>query len=112
MLPIFRFLDIPPIFPHKILGAFEYVFVVLGGFPVFAITHFIDDPVELCNHMEEIEDDLDMRSLALHSQDMGVPHIHHHRLQLSSLFGFHPREELLSSPSFSVSAHPNLRPVP
>jgi hypothetical protein len=60
VLSIFRLSDIPPIFHQKIFGVLEDVFVGLGGFPVFAVTHFIDDLVELGYHAEEIEDDLDM----------------------------------------------------
>jgi len=83
----FRLSDIPPIFQQKIFGALEDVFVVLGGFPVFAITHFIDDLVELGYHVEEIEDDLDMRDFLLDGFDIGIPHVHHNGFQLFSLFG-------------------------
>jgi len=106
----FRFSDIPPIFQQKIFGALEDVFVGLGGFPVFAVTHFIDDLVELGYHVEEIEDDLDMGNLALYGQDIGIPHVHHNGFQLFSLFGCHAREESLQCPGFSVFAHPNHSP--
>jgi hypothetical protein len=107
---IFRLSDIPSIFQQKVFCALEDVFVFLRGFPVFAVTHFIDDPVELGYHMEEIEDDLDMRNLALDGQDIGIPHIHHYGLQAFSLFGRHGREESPKSPGFSVFAHPNHSP--
>jgi len=54
MFSVFRFSDILAIFQQKIFGALEDVFVILGGFLVFAVTHFIDNPVELGNHVEEI----------------------------------------------------------
>ena len=103
----FRLSDIPPIFQQKIFGALEDVFVVLGGFPVFAVTHFIDDLVELGYYVEEIEDDLDMRDFLLDGFDIGIPHVHHNGFQLFSLFGCHAREESLQCPGFSVFAHPN-----
>ena len=110
VLSVFRFSDIPPVFQQKIFGSLEDVFVALGGFPVFAVTHFIDDLVELGYHVEEVEDDLDMRDLALHGQDIGGPHVHHHGFQLLPLFGRHAREESPKGPGFSVFAHPNHTP--
>jgi len=110
VLSIFWFADLAPVFQQKIFGALEDFLVVLGGFPVFAVTHFIDDLVELGYHMEEVEDDLDMRNLALYGQDIGVPHVHHHGFQVFSLFGSHAREESPKGPGFSVFAHPNHSP--
>ena len=47
VLSIFWFADLAPGFQQKIFCALEDFLVVLGGFPVFAVTHFIDDLVEL-----------------------------------------------------------------
>lgn len=110
VLPIFRLTDIPPVFQQKIFAALEDFFVGLGGFPVFAVTHFIDNPVELRHHMEEVENDLDMRDLGPHGQDIGIPHVHHHRFQLLSLLGTHTREESPQGSGFAVLAHPNNTP--
>jgi len=107
----FRLTDLAPIFQQKIFGALEDVFVGSGGFPVFTVTHFIDDLVELGYHMEEVEDDLDMRNLALYRQDIGIPHVHHHGFQVFSLSGCHAREESLQCPGFPVFAHPNHSPA-
>ena len=60
--------------------------------------------------MEEVEDDFDMRDLALYGQDIGIPHVHHHGFQVFSLFGHHAREESPKGPGFSVFAHPNHSP--
>jgi len=107
MFSIFRLSDIPPIFQQKILGALEDVFVILGGFPVFAVSHFIDNLVELGYHVEEIEDELYMGNLAHYGQDIRIPHVHHHSFQVFSLFGGHTREESPKGPGFSVFAHQN-----
>ncbi len=110
VLSLFSLADIPTVFQQKIFSALEDFLVGLGGFPVFAVTHFIDNPVELAHHMEQVEDDLDMRDFALDGQDIGVPHIHHHRFQLLPLSGSHTREESPKGPGFSVFAHPNHTP--
>lgn len=47
------------------LGFFSNLSGSLRDFPAFAVTHFIADSVELGYHVEEVEDDLDMRGLAL-----------------------------------------------
>jgi len=60
--------------------------------------------------MEKIEDDLDMRNLALYGQDIGVPHVHHYGFQVFSLFGSHTREKSPKGPGFAVFAHPNHTP--
>jgi len=44
VLSIFCSPDVGPVFQEKIFGAFEDRFVGLGGFPVFAVPHFIDGP--------------------------------------------------------------------
>ena len=110
VLSVFRLSDILPVFQRKIFGALEDFFVGLGGFPVFAVTHFIDNPVELGHHMEEVENDLDMRDLGPNGQDIGIPHVHHYRFQLLSLFGSHTREESPKGAGFAVFAHPNHTP--
>jgi len=78
---IFALPDVRPVFQEKISGAFEDLFVGFGGFPEFAVTHFIDDPAELGYDMKQVENDLDVRDFRLHGQDIGVPHIHHHGFQ-------------------------------
>jgi len=110
MLPIFRPPDISPVFQQEILGALKNLFVGLGSFPVFAVAHFIDHPVELSHHMEQIEDDLDMRDFCLHGHDIGIPHIHHHSFQLVPLLPAHAREKSLQGLGFAVFAHPNHTP--
>ena len=110
VLPIFRLADIHPVFQQKIFGALKDFLVGLGGFPVFAVTHFIDNPVELGHHMEEVENDLDMRDLGPNGQDIGIPHVHHYRFQLLSLFGSHTREESPKGAGFAVFAYPNHTP--
>jgi len=110
VLPHFRLADIPAVFQQKIFGALEDFLVGLGGFPVFAVAHFIDNLVKLAYHMEEVENDLDMRNLALDSQDIGIPHVHDHSFQVFSLFGSHAREESPKGPGSAVFAHPNHTP--
>jgi len=110
MLPIFRPPDKRPVFQQEIFGALENLFVGFGSFPVFAVAHFIDNPVELGHHMEQIEDDLDMRDFCLHGQDIGIPHIHHHSFQLLPLLPAHAREKSLQGLGFAVFAHPNHTP--
>jgi len=110
VLPLFRLSDIPAVFQQKIFGALEDFLVGLGGFPVFAVTHFIDDLVKLAYHMEEVENDLDMRHLALDSQDIGIPHIHHYGFQVFSLSGSHAREESPKGPGSAVLSDPNHTP--
>jgi len=61
--------------------------------------------------MEEVEDDLDMRNLALCRQDIGIPHVHYHGFQVFSLLGRHAGEESPKGPGFPVFAHPNHSPA-
>ena len=61
-------------------------------------------------HVEEIEDDLDMRDLALYGQNIGVSHVHHYGFQVFSLFERHAREESPKGAGFSVFANPNHSP--
>lgn len=107
VLPIFKSTDVSPVSQEKIFGAFEDLFVGFGGFPVFAVTHFIDDPRKLGHDMEQVEDDLDVRYFRPHGYDIGVPHIHHHGFQLLSPFPLHAREKSLQGSRFAVLADPN-----
>jgi hypothetical protein len=107
MLPLFGSVDIPSVFKQKILGSFKDCFVGSGSFSVFAVTHFIYDPVKLADHMEEVEDDLDMRDQTLDSQDIGVPHVHDHRFQFLPLFLTHTQKESPQGSGFSVFSYPD-----
>ena len=64
-------------FQQQIFGSLEDVFVGLGGFVVFGVSHLVDDPVELGHDMKQVEENFDMRDALLDRQDIGIPHIHH-----------------------------------
>ena len=104
---VFRSADVASVLQEKISGAPEDLFVGLGGFSVFAVTHFIDDPRELGDDMEQVENDLDVGDFGPHGRDIGVPHVHHHRFQLLPLFPRHAREESPQGAGFAVFSHPN-----
>jgi len=110
VLTIFKSPDIGPVSQEKVFGTFEDLFVGLGGFPVFAVSHFIDDPVELGHDMKKVENDLDMGDFCLDGQDIGVPHIHHHGFQMLPLLPAHAREKSLQGSRFAVLADPNHPP--
>jgi hypothetical protein len=110
VLTIFKSPDISPVSQEKVFGTFEDLFVGFGGFPVFAVSHFIDDPVELGHDMKQVENDLDVGDFCLHGQDIGVPHIHHHGFQILPLLPAHAREKSLQASGFAVLANPNHPP--
>jgi len=60
--------------------------------------------------MEEDKDVLDMRNLALYSQNIGALHVHHNGSQVFSPFACHAREEPPKGSGFSVFAHPDHSP--
>ena len=105
--PIFKSTDVAPVSQEKIFGAFEDRFVGFRGFPVFAVTHFIDDPRKLGHDMKQVENDLDVRDFRPYGHDIRVPHIHHHGFQRLSLHPAHAREKSPEGSRFAVFADPN-----
>lgn len=51
VLSTFKSADVGSVFQERISGTFKDCFVGFGGFPVFAVTHFIDVPGELGRHI-------------------------------------------------------------
>ena len=107
VLSIFKSTDVAPVSQQKIFCAFEDLFVGFRGFPVFAVTHFIDDPGELGHDMKQVENYLDMGDFRSHGHDIGVPHIHYHCFQLLPLLPAHTREKSPEGSRFSVFSDPN-----
>jgi hypothetical protein len=54
---------------------------------IFAVADFVDDPAELGDDMEEVEDDLDMGDFLAGGFDIRVPHIHGNGFQRFALGG-------------------------
>jgi len=107
VLLVFASADVAPVSQEKIFGAFEDRLAGLGGFPVFARAHFIDDPVNWATIWNRSKNDLDVRGFGLHRHDLGVPNVHHYSFQLLPLLLTHAREKAQEVSCFAVFADPN-----
>jgi len=53
--------DMRSVFEQQVFGAFKDSFMLLGSFPVLAVTDLVDDTVKSSHNMKEIKEDGYMR---------------------------------------------------
>ena len=107
VLSVSKSSDVRPVFQQQVLGTFDDSFVGFAGFLVFAVSDFVDDTVELGDHMKQVEDNGHMGNFLSDGPDIGVPHIHGDSFQGLSLLFCHPVKEPFQGPGFAIFSHPD-----
>lgn len=107
MLSSFSLLDLSSVHQEQIPATTDDLSMGQRRFAIFRIPDRINHPVEGCYHMIQIEDDLHMRDVKGHCQDVRVPHVHSHSFNIAFLFFAHHLKELMKRFEGTSLGHPD-----